>query len=126
MTDSKSRYIYNDCHLFPNEGKMFPEAGELPSSIDVDPMTLECINVKPAGNNNFMNADTWYFQIVGHGDRWYHTHYDWALVENTPENVALAWQFHEIHRKRDELQRHASTVFKQIRNLKHFGMEKND
>lgn len=114
-----TKYLYAHTQLFPNGGKIWPELGELPSSIDVEALTIECINVTPVGCNNFMGASTWEFQVVGHGDLWYHTHYDWSIIENTPENVALHRQFQDIHRQREALQTRASAVHDKIRNLRH-------
>lgn len=76
-------YLFCGPHLFPVNGT-FKDPVEEPT-----PMTLKCVNVKPTGDNNFMNASTWEFQIEGRGDQWYRTHYYWALVEDTPENHAL-------------------------------------
>jgi hypothetical protein len=113
------KYLYAHTKLFPNEGKIWPEPGELPASIDVESLTLECINVKPVGCTNFMGADTWNFQVVGHGDRWYHTHYDWSIVEDTPENIALLIEFDELHQQREALQLQASKLHNKIRHLRH-------
>lgn len=114
-----TKYLYAHTQLFPNGGKIWPEPGDLPASMEVEPLTLECINVKPVGSDNFMGADTWHFQVVGHGEQWYHTHYDWSIVEDAPENIALVEKFHDLRRQLDELQIQASRVHNEIRNLRH-------
>ncbi len=54
----------------------------------VTPGELVAYDVEPAGNRNIVSADSWDFKIQGHDpDVIYRTHYTWALVLNTPDNV---------------------------------------
>lgn len=54
----------------------------------VAPGELVAYDVEPAGNRNIVSADAWDFKIQGHSpDVIYRTHYTWALVLNTPDNV---------------------------------------
>jgi hypothetical protein len=111
------KYVYNNNLLFPNGGSTWAKEDELPFSIKVEPLTLACINVKDVGNGNFMGSPTWHFQVEGHGDQWYHTHYAWSIVEDTEENVRLALKVREIHRQRDQLALQADRILKRIKNI---------
>ncbi len=108
MTDKT--YLYNYDWLFPVEGEME----------ECEPLVLRCINIEPAGNNNFMGSSTWRFQIQGRTDgRWYQTHYAWSLVEETEDNLQVVKSFHEAHRQRGVLQQQANELFRKFVTVQH-------
>jgi len=100
------KYLYNYQYLYP-VGK---------GQEDVKELTLECYDIKPA-NPNLIGGSQWSFKVVGRGDQLFHTSYDWALVENTPENLALIAEFEGIHRQRSALQTKASEVFSRVKRF---------
>lgn len=101
------KYLYNYKYLYP-------------IGLDqenVKELTLECYDIQPAGRDNIVGKSRWEFKVVGRGDQIFRTSYDWSLVENTPENLALIAEFEEIHRQREELQAKASAVFGRVRRF---------
>lgn len=76
-------YLFASDRLYPVDRSLdtHPHGG-----IQVEKDTLVCYDVEPKGNGNFMSADTWEFSVRGMEGR-FRTHYGWALVQNTPENV---------------------------------------
>lgn len=108
-------YLFRGPHLFPAPNNPFEGVEELKGK------TFRCTTVVAVGNDNFMGANTWDFQIEGRGDKWYGTHYNWALVEDTPENRALVEEFELIHKQRRQLQRDANAIFDQIKTIAHNG-----
>jgi hypothetical protein len=100
------RYLYNYQYLYP-VGK---------EQEDVKELTLECYDIQPA-RANMIGGRQWTFKIVGRGDQLFLTSYDWALVENTPENLALVAEFEAINRQRNQLESKASVAFKKIRRF---------
>lgn len=105
-------YLFRGPHLFANDENF------LDKSEEPEPMTLRCINVTPKGNNNFMGASRWDFQIEGRGDRWYHTYYEWALVEDTPENIELDARITRMREQQEILQRQITLLGRQITDVK--------
>lgn len=101
------KYLYNYKYLYP-----IGLAQE-----DVEELTLECYDIQPMGRRNIVGGSQWEFKVMGRGDQVFRTSYDWALVENTPENVALIAEFEEIHLQRAELQTKASAIFKRVRRF---------
>jgi len=100
------KYLYNYQYLYP-VGK---------GQEDVKELTLECYDIEPT-NRNIIGGSQWEFKVVGRGDQMFRTSYDWALVENTPENLALITEFEEIHRQREVLQTKASAVHANIKRF---------
>jgi|ERR1700682_4424612 len=98
------KYLYNCKYLYP-VGK---------EQEDVKELTLECYDIQADARPNIVGTTSWEFKIVGRGNQVFRTSYEWALVVNTPENLALIAEFEEIHRQRDSLQINASAVFKRI------------
>lgn len=76
-------YLFASDRLYP---VYCPQTEGSHDPILVCPDSLICYDVKPIGNNNFMGASTWEFSVRGRTGR-YRTHYAWALVQNTPENL---------------------------------------
>ena len=101
--------------------RLYPVDRELDTSVHggilVDKDVLICYEVEPVGSNNFMGASTWQFKVRGHGDVLYKTHYDWALVENTPENVVRLKALRDTRRRIEEIEREAKRQFKLVANV---------
>lgn len=72
-------YLFSSSNLYSVGGGLDPAV--------VVPDTLVCYDVKQVHKPNFIGTLTWEFKVKGHGDTLYKTHYEWALVENTPENL---------------------------------------
>jgi hypothetical protein len=107
------KYLYNYKYLYP--------AGQ--PQEDVKELTLECYDIQPI-NPNLIGGSQWKFKVVGRGDQKFITSYNWALVEDTPENLALIAEFEEIHRQREALQTKASEVFNRIKRFATAGIER--
>lgn len=116
MSEAKT-YLFNSDLLFSDE-RTRVLAGEIPDQAKVVPLTLRCINVSYSGTQNFMGSNTWRFQVDGHGENWYRTHYHWALIEDTPENRAKAERVHAIHAERARLLTDAVSVSNTIVTVK--------
>ena len=100
------KYLYNYKYLYP------VGAGQEV----VEELTLECYDIKPT-NPNFLGSSQLLFKVVGRGDQVFSTSYDWALVENTPENLLLIAEFEDIHRERADLQKKATKLYKRVRRF---------
>jgi len=89
-------YIFASDRIYPVDRSLDTHKH---GGILVERDTLICYDVVGIGSNNFMGASTWQFKVHGHGDTLYRTHYAWALVENTPENVERLKAAREAQRK---------------------------
>ncbi len=107
------KYLYNYKYLYPVGAEQE----------DVVELTLECYDIRPMDRRNLVGAAQWEFKVVGRGDQLFRTSYDWALVENTPENLALIAEFEEIHRQRAVLQTKATEVFNRVRRFATAGIK---
>lgn len=82
----------------------------------VEPLTLLCHNVTPAGAN-LLGGQQWEFQIVGR-DEWYRTSYAWALLLNTEENLKLVRERNQLRVNADMARKRADLAHKKIVTIK--------
>jgi hypothetical protein len=99
------RYLYNYEFLYPVGG----------GREEVSPMTLEAINIERLSNRNIVGGKQWRFQVVGRGDQWFKTSYNWTLVEASPENLAQFEKLEQLRLRIQELQQEANKAFQQIK-----------
>jgi hypothetical protein len=104
-------YLYNYDKLYYKQ-PINPSFGHR----KVESMTLRCHNVTKVGGN-FVGGTTYDFQLVGGDGTWFRTNYDWALVEDTPENLAQYEKWKNMQREWMEIQRRASTEHDKIRTF---------
>lgn len=115
-------YLFDSEMLFPRD-RSNADSGDIPHSVDVEPLKYKCINVAWAGAANFMGAPTWDFQIEGGvpglpKDQWFRTHYDWSLVENTPGNLSKAVYVRELLRRAAAVRAEATQANKSVAIIK--------
>jgi hypothetical protein len=104
------KYLFNSNLLYPKHSLAYED------TLEVEPLTLEATNIRPS-SRSFIGSPQWEFQIVGHGDTVYLTSYDWALVENTPENLVLLAEYARLNAQREEVLRQVSDAFNQIKKI---------
>lgn len=109
-------YIFSSYRLYPVDRALETDPG---GGILVEPDTLVCYDVKAIGNNNFMGASTWHFKVHGHGDVVYKTHYAWALMLNTPENVARNAEFRAAQSRAEQARLAARRLGKLVLDVSH-------
>lgn len=86
-------FLFDSDSLYLADGGLEPET--------VEPMTLECYEVKHAGRN-FLGGNQIEFKIKGRGEILYRTSYTWALVLNTPENLKAVEHRNNLRRVRND------------------------
>ena len=119
-------YIFSSDRLYPKSIKKSHPNAVLPGKLTwhehggclVVPDVLQCYDVEYDGEENFMNATTWTFKIVGYGDTIFETHYEWALVRDTPENRTALKAWREAQATVEREKRKAHALFKCIQNVK--------
>jgi|SRR5476649_506128 len=106
-------FLYDYRYLYPRD---LADRKILGHPISVEPMCLECYNVRREENVNGISQKCgWEFQLVDDPKGvWYRTSYDWALVLKTDENLAQYQQWCKAVVRRDEMARMAETEYKRI------------
>jgi hypothetical protein len=99
-------YIFTSDRLYPVDRSLDTDPG---GGIMVDRDTLICYDVVDVG----VSAAVWEFSVHGKEGR-FRTHYDWSLVENTPENVARLKTWRWAIAFADEATRNAANLFRSV------------
>lgn len=102
-------YLFASDRLYPVDRS----GDDIGGGFLVERDTLVCYDVKDVGNGNFMGASTWEFSVQGREGR-FRTHYDWALVENTPENIRNLQAMRSAQNTVEDWQRRVSRLAKHV------------
>ena len=103
-------YLFASDRLYPVDRSLDTHEH---GGILVEKDTLVCYDVTPVGDNNFMGASTWEFSVRGRDGR-FRTHYGWALVENTPENIGNLQVMRSAQHTVQDWQRRVSRLAKHV------------
>jgi hypothetical protein len=113
-------FVFASDRLYPVDRTLDTDKG---GGILVERDTLICYDVMPVGSNNFMGASTWEFKVRGHGDVLYRTHYAWALVQNTPENIGHLRDVRAAQQTVNEWQKRVKRLFARVADASHLTNE---
>lgn len=106
-------YIFASDRLYPVDRSLATDPG---GGTLVIPDTLICYDVVDVGTGNFMGASTWEFSVRGREGR-FRTHYAWALVKDTPENVVCLREMRAAQACAEEARIRARSLALRVKNV---------
>jgi hypothetical protein len=111
-------YLFNSDRIYPR----LPSGGPAPGNLlwhkyggcIVKSGSLICYDVVQVIENNLVGGNTWDFKVRGYEGITFRTNYDWALVENTGENIALLRNWREARKDVERADARASSYWKRL------------
>jgi hypothetical protein len=83
----------------------------MPDGLDLPPYLTVCVDVKRRMVNGYPQGYEFTNKATG---KVHHTYYAWLLAENTPDNLELLQQIHEVDRKMRLLKRQRKGLWEKV------------